>query len=456
MLLTSSARADPHGFGAWAGERFWGGANDAAIDAAIASFDGAVADAAQAPADAAIVDASADGPERHDAAAPPPFDPCFEGGVRVRLQFRPEFSNWYFGDNAGLRFSADSDPVALTDGALETFEGVATLSDEDGGLLMYTDGRTIWNREHTPMPNGTELGGDASSTQSGVIVAMPGSATRYYVFSTDATAGESGTRYSIVDMELAGGLGDVETSARSVLMHTPTTEKLVAVRHANLRDYWIVTHDVDSSCFRVWPLTRDGLGEAVLSCVGSSVSSASATISQTQGQMKVNRWGNRIAIAHYGNPTGLQRFELLDFDAETGAVSNARTLMTGVKAYGLEFSPAGTRLFGTSGPDRQIFQWDLCAEDIAASRVTIATIDGPSTGIVTVGSLQLGPDGRMYIAASGSSRDFPQGLSVIRAPDELGAAVDYEFRAVDTASRNPRFGLPNFIQFFAKSGDVFY
>src|SRR5438093_166854 len=89
--------------------------------------------------------------------------------------------NWYFGAYAGLNFSSGT-PATLTNGALYTTEGCATISDSTGSLLFYTDGVTVWNRYHLMMPNGTNLHGDPSSTQSAIIVAKPGSNTQYYLF----------------------------------------------------------------------------------------------------------------------------------------------------------------------------------------------------------------------------------------------------------------------------------
>ena len=89
-------------------------------------------------------------------------------------------SNWYFGNYAGITFNSGS-PVALTNGALITTEGVATISDNSGNLLFYTDGVTVYNRNHVTMTNGTGLFGDASSTQSAIIVQKPGFNNIYYL-----------------------------------------------------------------------------------------------------------------------------------------------------------------------------------------------------------------------------------------------------------------------------------
>lgn len=58
-----------------------------------------------------------------------------------------EASIWYFGQKAGLGFNSGS-PVALTDGALSTDEGSASIADSPGNLLFYTDGVSEWNRQH--------------------------------------------------------------------------------------------------------------------------------------------------------------------------------------------------------------------------------------------------------------------------------------------------------------------
>ncbi|MBD10219.1 MAG: hypothetical protein CMC68_05660 [Flavobacteriaceae bacterium] len=49
-----------------------------------------------------------------------------------------EASKWYFGTNAGIDFSSGG-PIVLTDGQLSTDEGCATISENNGDLLFYTD-----------------------------------------------------------------------------------------------------------------------------------------------------------------------------------------------------------------------------------------------------------------------------------------------------------------------------
>ena len=92
--------------------------------------------------------------------------------LNTSLFAQGEADNWYFGENAGVNFSTGS-PVVLTDGQLNTTEGCSTISNSSGDLLFYTDGITIWDRDHNIMPNGTDLSGDPSSSQSAIIVPKP-------------------------------------------------------------------------------------------------------------------------------------------------------------------------------------------------------------------------------------------------------------------------------------------
>ena len=104
-----------------------------------------------------------------------------------------EASHWYFGNGAGLIFDTNSGTVLSTNAAtstISTSEGCSSISDLNGNLLFYTDGRNVWDKNHIIMPNanynaGTGLLGDPSSTSSGLIIPKPGNTDQYYVFTVD-------------------------------------------------------------------------------------------------------------------------------------------------------------------------------------------------------------------------------------------------------------------------------
>ncbi|QIH37318.1 T9SS type B sorting domain-containing protein [Flavobacterium sp. Sr18] len=342
-----------------------------------------------------------------------------------------ETSVWYFGKNAGLKFQADGSVAALTDGQLDTNEGCATLADSNGNLLFYTDGTTVYNKNHQVMQNGTGLMGNWSSTQSATIVPKPGSTNLYYVFTLDYEVHPNGFRYSIVDSSLNGGLGAV-TSEKNVLIYTPSDEKLSIVKHANNTDYWVVTHGWNSNTFYSYLLTSSGLSATPVSSDAGMVVSGSTD--NVWGYMKIAPDGSKLAICH-----AIKNCELLDFDNATGLVSNPIVLRTGDGMYGVEFSPNSEILYlsVTNPSPYKVIQYDLTSSDIVGSAFTTLI---PS---IFPCALQLGPNGKIYIAEYGKQK-----LGVINNPNSLGAACDLQMNAVDLAGRICGMGLPPFVSSF--------
>ena len=120
-----------------------------------------------------------------------------------------EASNWYFGENAGIQFANDGSITVLNDGQLNTIEGCSSISDSNGNLLFYTDGITVYNRQHTILNNGFGLLGDPSSSQSAIVVPKPNDPDIYYIFTVGSNQSQTGLKYSVVDMTRDGGLGQV-------------------------------------------------------------------------------------------------------------------------------------------------------------------------------------------------------------------------------------------------------
>jgi hypothetical protein len=243
---------------------------------------------------------------------------------------------WYFGLNAGLDFSS-GDPVALKNGQVYQSEGVASICDKEGQLLFYTDGMIIYNRNHGTMTNGQGLLGHNSSTQSAIIVPAISDSYRFYVFTVDAEAGSNGVCYSIVNMGLDGGLGDVEV--KNVQLLTPACEKLTAIKHCNGKDTWVITHGWNSNAFYAFLLTSTGIQAPVISRAGRSIDSDNG---RTAGYMKAAPDGSKLALANYR--IGV---DLFDFDPATGRVSNPVELLASEEPYGIEFSPNSALLYVT-------------------------------------------------------------------------------------------------------------
>src|SRR5688500_10446541 len=74
----------------------------------------------------------------------------------LHVQGQTVADNWYFGINTGITFNSGI-PEPLTGSMMQPVEGCASLSNLQGDLLFYSDGVTVWNKNHEVMPNGTGL-----------------------------------------------------------------------------------------------------------------------------------------------------------------------------------------------------------------------------------------------------------------------------------------------------------
>ncbi|HEV7646014.1 MAG TPA: hypothetical protein VGO50_18910 [Pyrinomonadaceae bacterium] len=153
--------------------------------------------------------------------------------------------NWLFGNNARIDFNSGS-PLAsaMNPPTINALEGSASISDSNGNLLFYTDGRQVWDRNNNVMPNGTGLAGHDSSTQSALIV--PCDCNRYFIFTTDAQQHgySNGLQYSLVDMSVNGGT----VTLRNQPLLAPAAEKIAAVRDGS-GGFWVVGHKIGTDQF---------------------------------------------------------------------------------------------------------------------------------------------------------------------------------------------------------------
>jgi gliding motility-associated-like protein len=363
-----------------------------------------------------------------------------------------EANTWCFGANTGLSFST-SPPTAIYS-SVNTIEGIATISDKNGDLLFYTDGLTVYSRNHLPMMNGTGLFGRMSSTEAAVIVPKPGDTDLYYVFTADASAnsfgyhGELGYNYSIVDMSQNNGMGMV--IVKNVTLYSPSSEKLAVTKHRNGVYYWIMTHSKVGSDFNAYLFDCNGLSTPVMSTLGTYQPAVTYPPSAI-GYMKFSPDGSKLATAC----TGVIETYVFDFDNETGIVSNANAILSYYpfnyispkgqildleNVYGVEFSPNSKLLYLSCIDEDKIVQIDLTNfNDEAMTNSAVSFYTSRSK----MGSLQLGPDQKIYIAYDNSAN-----LGVINAPDVYGAGCNITSGPALAGSYGSHYGLPTFVSSF--------
>lgn len=349
--------------------------------------------------------------------------------LSLQIYAQGEANVWYFGNRAGLNFNSGS-PVVIRNGRLNTLEGCATQSNSAGQLLFYTDGATVWNKNHQIMSNGTGLLGSGSSSQAAIIVPKPNSTTIYYIFTSDDYEHDNkeGIHYSEVDLSLNGGLGDV-TYIKNIVLYKPACEKMTAVKNANGDGYWIVTHALGNNDFLAYSVTSNGLNlSPIVSSIGSLINSSDETL----GYIKFSPDGTKLISCN-----NRINAELFDFDALTGSITNPRFVNLRSSNYGVEFSPSGNIAYISTWDD-DLFQYDLTATDIPSTEIVLRSTESQFDRL---GALQLATDGKIYIANFGTYY-----LCMINNPEVLGLGCGFQYNKINLGSGISYLGLPQFIQ----------
>jgi hypothetical protein len=283
----------------------------------------------------------------------------------------PEYSAQLIGANAYLKFPG---AINTSGSQLNTSEGCASICDNSGNLLFYSDGVRVWDKTNTQMPNGFGLLGHPSSTQSCLIIKQPGNLNLYYIFTvTQDNAVPSMVRYSIVNINANGGLGDI--IAKNIPLGVTTTEKIGYTYHCNNIDIWVVTKDKGNNYFRSFLVTSAGVNPMVSSIVPYVLPTTSGT--EVIGCMKISPDGGRLAICHYGANTVF----LYRFNAQLGTVTGETLLSnTFVGPYGCEFSENNRYLYIGYNNGNNIHRYDLFNISPSTTRTSIATTVGTFMG----------------------------------------------------------------------------
>lgn len=339
-----------------------------------------------------------------------------------------EASIWYFGWYTGLKFDSTNVQAFSHRNGGNLFGPMSSISDENGNLLFFTDGDGVFDRHDNQMPNGFGLGGVYGAFRtSAITVPNPLNNGTYYVFGVSPRYTDPSVfAYSIVDLSLNGGLGDVTVKRQILADSVAGVGVLAAVVHANGKDIWVITHEWNTNRFQSWLVTDSGVSTTP---VISSIGAAHGDI--YSNQMHVSPDGDKIAVTSGTVDQSIRRLELFNFSVVTGKVSNpifSFSSATGPDKYsylfGTEFSPDGRFLY-VSNMDSytgEIYQFDLRSGDQSSILNSAVTVGSPI--YQHPNGLQLAPDGKIYISSYGNN-GYP-GISRINYPKKKGMDCGYE------------------------------
>ncbi len=379
--------------------------------------------------------------------------------IRIKMWDVPDQSNniWYFGNGAGLDFNPDPDddtapvPRPIAEAHPQNIPaGTSTISDQAGQVLFYTDGQSVWDLNGDLMENGSDIGGSNMASQGVLAVGVPTQSTLFYLFTTQAsTSGSNVVSFSLVDIKAENptGVGNVVT--KNNFLFSPSTEHSAALSAGDTT--WAVFHELGNNTFRAYPVSSQGIGQPVLSSVGSTHGFASGV-----GAMKFSPDGSKLAITI--SEGGCNRTEIFEFDQQTGELSEYALLDLGCSGdiYGLEFSPDSDRIFvsyrnGGPGIEEYLIKevTSNCPSCFAAATTPAAratcilstkkVLSG--TAGLDLGALQIASDGQIYVAVVGDDR-----IGQIQVGTGCTAASTFNQDAVEAMPGTATLGLPSFVQ----------
>jgi gliding motility-associated-like protein len=317
---------------------------------------------------------------------------------------------WFFANNAGLDFNA-TPPQPRTEHQLRF--GVAEpviMADPCGNLLFYSNGGIVWNRDHQPMVNGEGLHG-GTVLQSVIALPYPGRDSLYLLVTLNVKSDRPnpGLWYSVVDMRLDGGKGAV--TVKNQFLRDPRANQLTAVRHANGRDFWVLTVQGGTSNFLAFPVTAGGISN-------NAVVTPLPFVMAIDSKMRASPDNRKVAM----NVISGQRNAnvLLWLDNATGQITRTYEFPT-LAGGTFDFSPDSRKVYWRVFEG--LFQYQLDAPDINATGYLI-----PGTE-KTTGDVRLAPDGRLYMGHNATS------LDVIINPNAAGDALQYQSRVQPIGNR---------------------
>jgi gliding motility-associated-like protein len=351
-----------------------------------------------------------------------------------------------------LNFST-GDPVPIFFGPVSpsiTFDG-SEMSDTLGNLLFLLGSDKVYNSHEEIMQNGSGILPDHDGwLQSEIAIPMPGSDTKYYIFSVSGINFLEGLYYSVIDMSLDGGKGAV-TSEKNIKLEAASTaqDKIFALKNAEGDGYWIITRLFNDDRYASFRVTAAGVDPVPV----YSPTGIYRPLTSGSGPMRVSPDKKHLVSCYWTDLEPHSALEVCDFNAETGKVEfkyliepyNKGKHLSGEPAD-CEFSPDSKFLYVQwLNMDKQgIYQYNMkLVDDSAAfynSGIHLLENNGQS--------IQLSNDGRIYFTYRTDETQWEiqnDYLGVINKPWEMGLACELDTFGIYLGGREGSHFLPNIV-----------
>lgn len=369
-----------------------------------------------------------------------------------------ENNHWFYGKGQHINFN--NNPVSHNYTANITGSQNVTQSDAQGNLLFYSNGCTVWDRNGNPMPNGFDLGNSGNNIntdycdfnynltnwnhfhwQATQILPDPGNKDQYYIINAGfwnnngANANDT-IYYSLVDMRLNGGLGDIVPGKKN---QTITVQGFSAwsttITFGNCNNYWLLLMGYSGNSLANRVILAYELNENGFSLTPAiSIQPSTSVFNNGYGKMKFHHDEPVLYIHNNANNTVSDTASLLraEFDRNTGLVSNYESIIDSNWFIDFELSASGQYLYTTNAYYNNFYQYDLSLyPDIAAIRASRVNIYSHTPSqYYWYHQLRLGPDDKIYVLRDTVLCPSPHGICFtvgrIESPDVQGTACNFQ------------------------------
>ncbi len=348
---------------------------------------------------------------------------------------------WYFGDSTIIDFN--SNPASISrDAKLWSFTASSSACDKNGKLKYYSNSEEIFDRSGQRIKGWDPQGiGYNDSIDGTLMVALNSDKSLVFAMEFNGIFNPSRLYYSVINDSLNGGLGGMDLMNQYL---DDVADKLLAIRHGNGRDWWILSHQCNNNVFIKYLVTETG---NILKDTQSAGSDHLGIIGDTIGWVGQMVYDDKWKILAVAATNGV--IDILHFDRCSGEISEYEKieLFTNPPTYyyGVSISPNGRFLYVSdqgNGTSTTLWQYDLEKEDFPDSNVSASENVIWNASSVGLTNHQLAPDGKIYIMPYGSTI-FSKDVSTINEPDLKGSLCDFQLYGIDISPGGRYLGLPN-------------
>lgn len=288
-------------------------------------------------------------------------------------------------------------------------EGIAHVEDKDGNLIIWVNANGVYDKNGILMPGSNGILAHPSSTEI-VICPFPSDTSKFYIIYNSQLC--SKLYFSVVNMKLRDGSGDVETINTSIDANNNFAEGLEVIRIPCSNDYWLLTYQCEIG-FKRFKIDKNG--------IHSPTSLAPYLTNNHGGRGELDYHNGKMGYAvTFSNKAFFANFNPLD-----GSLSNIQEVSFNAinGMYGLEFSPDASKVFVTDWDNRDflgnfsapnLFRYDFTTSLVASYTIdNIGALCG-STDVRGLGQIELAKNGNLYIPHIGGCQ-----ISIIENADSL-------------------------------------